>query len=271
MPNQEIHLTDRELLQAADGQLASARADDVRGHLAACWSCRARMLELESVIVDFVRAHQGRVELPPASGPRALLKARLAEAAEAPLSWRERVTAPFGSGRNLAYAATAAALFLVGVVVFQSALEQRSRLKPDPRLTPGAALPVTEAELCGRRSESGVRFIPASVGEEVFHRYGIGNPAPRAYELDYLIAPELGGSDDPRNFWPQPYAASRWNAHIKDALEDHLHQLVCQEKVSLETAQREIANDWISAYKKYFQTQEPMASHAAFTKDRPWE
>ncbi|MGH9594234.1 MAG: hypothetical protein ACRD5L_14175, partial [Bryobacteraceae bacterium] len=114
-------------------------------------------------------------------------------------------------------------------------------------------------------------FIPASMGRKVFEEYGIGNPGERAYELDYLIAPELGGSDDIRNFWPQPYSADGWNSHLKDALEDRLHELVCQHKVSLATAQREISADWISAYKKYFQTDRPLASHSAFTKDRPWE
>jgi hypothetical protein len=88
--------------------------------------------------------------------------------------------------------------------------------------------------------------------------------------MDYLIAPELGGADDPKNYWPQPYGIE-WNAHVKDALEDHLHQLVCAKKVTLETVQREIAANWIETYKKYFQTNGPLASHRDFTKDRPWE
>jgi len=45
---------------------------------------------------------------------------------------------------------------------------------------------------------------------------------------------------------------------------------VCEQQVTLETAQQEIARDWISAYKKYFQTDQPIASHVAFTKDQPW-
>jgi len=109
------------------------------------------------------------------------------------------------------------------------------------------------------------------VGRQVFDHYGIDRPRPRDYELDYLIAPELGGADDPRNYWPQPYGVSEWNAHVKDALEDRLHELVCENKLSLATAQHDISSNWIAAYKKYFQTQEPMASHRAFTKDRPWE
>jgi hypothetical protein len=38
---------------------------------------------------------------------------------------------------------------------------------------------------------------------------------------------------------------------VKDRLEDRLHALVISRKLDLETAQREIATDWIAAYKKY--------------------
>jgi hypothetical protein len=33
-----------------------------------------------------------------------------------------------------------------------------------------------------------------------------------AYELDHLIPLELGGSNDLRNLWPQPFEGE-WNAH----------------------------------------------------------
>ena len=38
---------------------------------------------------------------------------------------------------------------------------------------------------------------------------------------------------------------------MKDALERKLHNLVCAGKLDLKTAQREIASNWIEAYKKY--------------------
>jgi len=72
------------------------------------------------------------------------------------------------------------------------------------------------------------------------------------YEIDFLIAPSLGGAEDIRNLWPQPYKLPVWNAHKKDALEERLHQLVCQGRLDLSTAQNEIATDWVAAYKKYF-------------------
>jgi hypothetical protein len=113
--------------------------------------------------------------------------------------------------------------------------------------------------------------VPPPLALKVFETYGITDPRPRAYELDYLISPELGGSGDARNLWPQAYQAPVWNAHAKDALEEHLFQLVCHGNLDLATAQHDIATDWISAYKKYFDTDRPLSAHAAFLKDRPWE
>ena len=42
-----------------------------------------------------------------------------------------------------------------------------------------------------------------------------------------------------------------WNSYVKDVLEGKLHNLVCAGKLDLKTAQREIASNWIEAYKKY--------------------
>jgi hypothetical protein len=266
------HIPQSELVAAADGELSETRAVVVRTHLTACWACRSRMKEIEDAITQFVRAHQETIPAPPVDAPRALLRARLAELAkQPPPSLRDRLADYFLTGNRLAYAGAvmagiAAIMFVVGVIQVS---KQQFRLEPDPLLTPGAVLPVTEAQVCAGSSQP--RMISAKVGRQVFDRYGIDRPRPRDYELDRLIAVELGGSDDPRNFWPQPYGTSEWNAHVKDALEDRLHELVCENKVSLETAQHDISSDWIAAYKKYFQTQRPIASHKAFTKDSPWE
>jgi hypothetical protein len=87
--------------------------------------------------------------------------------------------------------------------------------------------------------------------EQVFREYGIVNPRPEDYEIDYLIAPGLGGAEDIHNLWPEPTSSAAWNAHVKDALEERLHQLVCDGELDLPTAQQAIATDWITAYKKY--------------------
>jgi hypothetical protein len=82
--------------------------------------------------------------------------------------------------------------------------------------------------------------------------------AVREYELDYLITPELGGAPDARNLWPERYATSVWNARVKDDMEDLLPQLICRGQLDLATAQRDIADNWIAAYKRYFKTDRPI-------------
>jgi hypothetical protein len=72
------------------------------------------------------------------------------------------------------------------------------------------------------------------------------------------ITPALGGSDDIRNLWPHSYSATKWNARVKDELEDCLHALVCEGQLDPSTAQREIAGNWIMAYKKHMHTDQPL-------------
>lgn len=83
------------------------------------------------------------------------------------------------------------------------------------------------------------------------------------YELDYLITPELGGAPTLQNLLPQRYASRPWNAHVKDQLERLLPRLVCDGAISLQTAQGEIAVDWIAAYRKYLRTDVPLQTHAS--------
>ena len=97
-----------------------------------------------------------------------------------------------------------------------------------------------------------------SVRQEVLRNYGMEHVPEHEYELDYLVTPALGGTADPRNLWPERYASPLWNARVKDELEGLLPQLVCEGKVELATAQRDIARDWIAAYKKYFRTDRPI-------------
>jgi hypothetical protein len=263
MPLDDRHLSDRDLVRAADGELPERRLNEVRSHLASCWACRTRIGEIDEAIAAFIGIQQeADSQLPPVEGPRALLRARLAELeAEPPrrasFSWPQLATAGL-------------AVILITIAALTLRPQAQVRLVPDPRLTPGAVLMVGERDVCAENSGHG-RFIPAALGQKVFEEYGIRSPQPRAYELDYLIAPELGGSDDIRNFWPQPFSTAVWNSHVKDALEDRLHELVCTGQISLATAQHDIAVNWVSAYKKYFNTEAPLPDHYAFAKDRPWE
>jgi len=268
MLNEDLHLSDQELLRAADGELPASRAAQVHAHLAACWGCRARMAEIEGTIVDFARAHRQTLDpqIPPIAGPRALLRAQLAELA----SQREA-----SSWRCLfQFASATPATVLVCVAVFIAAvggglLLQHSTLRraapferaavPDRSLTPGATRSVTVSDVCSMPHEDVIGEVSTSLRQEVLHEYGIVNAHAGDYEIDYLIAPGLGGAEDIHNLWPQPYKSRTWNAHVKDALEEHLHRLVCAGKLDLSTAQRDIATDWIAAYKNYFHTDRPLS------------
>jgi hypothetical protein len=132
---------------------------------------------------------------------------------------------------------------------------------PQRTLTPGSVVPVGMDELCSASAVDNDPPVNPTLQQAVFEEYGLPNSSRVAYELDYLITPALGGSNDIKNLWPQPYS-STWNARVKDQLEDHLHELVCQGQVQLTTAQKEIATDWISAYKRYFNTDKPAPNPA---------
>ncbi len=81
-----------------------------------------------------------------------------------------------------------------------------------------------------------------------------------------LIALELGGSNRVTNLWPEPYEIT-WNAHVKDRLENRLHELVCAGRLDLATAQRAIATDWIEAYKRQ-KAQAPSAPRRDGVRDK---
>jgi hypothetical protein len=119
--------------------------------------------------------------------------------------------------------------------------------------------------------------VSGGLQQRVFKEYGIAGAPTARYEVDYLITPGLGGSGDIRNLWPEPRYDTVWNSFVKDQLEEYLHRAVCGGRVSLPIAQREIASNWIAAYKKYFHTDHPLPANqasrvsmisASWTKDR---
>jgi hypothetical protein len=246
------HLPDQTLIQYLDGELNTLEARGVEEHLSACWSCRARRQQLEGGIANFVAVYEA-TPLPSSAAPRAMLKARLSQAAATP-------SRPYPM--TFWKTAVAAAALILGVGLGWMGLSKSTSAAlavviPNPDLTPGAAILADSTEVC-RESNTKNREVPVALRVRVFEQYGIAHPEPRAYEVDYLITPALGGADDIHNLWPQSHDNTPWNAEVKDALEDHLRELVCEGKVDLATAQKEIASNWIQAYKKYFHTDRPL-------------
>lgn len=145
----------------------------------------------------------------------------------------------------------------------------REAYLPDAKLTPGAVQTVSLESVCALPDGE---FSPTQEqARRIFAAYRVRNPKPRSYEVDYLITPALGGADTDENLWPQPYQEGVWTARVKDALEDYLRGQVCTGRMELRAAQREIAANWVEAYRRHFRTEEPLVEHALFVKDKPWE
>src|SRR5580658_1628852 len=274
------HLSDREMLLAADGELPARRRGRVQAHLASCATCTTRLAEMERTLAEAARVRQNESgqELPSASPSRALLQARLAQSAasrrQSPLPQIHRFLLATPQ-----WAAISAALLIAAFGVWSlhreaPSMETAPRSAgvwvepiPDRNLTPGATLQVTKAEVCRAAGPEETHPIPASIRQMVFQEYRTPESYASEYEVDFLITPGLGGADDIKNLWLEPYSSAVWNARVKDQLEDRLHDMVCAGKLDLATAQRDIATDWISAYKKYFHTQSPVSTRSAVTSE----
>ncbi len=133
--------------------------------------------------------------------------------------------------------------------------------RPDPRCTPGAVDPaVTQAGIHSTICRSGWTAMvrpPESVTEPEKYAsmaaYGVRGSA-SGYEYDHLVPLELGGApNDPRNLWPEPdYARPEaFYLNPKDRLEDALRRRVCEDAMTLSQAQRLIASDWVTAFRRF--------------------
>jgi hypothetical protein len=271
--NSHEHISDQDLLLAVDGELASKRLAQLYGHLAVCDSCSAKMNKLEEASADLAMTLVNEsAEFPDLAHSRAALRARIASEEQVP--WLGRWMAAFQRAFvTQRWAYSAAVVFLAATAIFVAyrqfwltdsngiAAVQAAPL-PQSSLTPGAALNIP-AEICLVPRPENASAIPVSERKEVFREYGINYRRAGNYELDHLITPALGGTDDIHNLWPEPYAATEWNAHVKDQLEDLLHNMVCSGQIDLSTAQKAIATNWIEAYKHYFHTDKPLTTYSA--------
>jgi 5-methylcytosine-specific restriction endonuclease McrA len=129
---------------------------------------------------------------------------------------------------------------------------------PDHKLTPGVALTnVTAAAVLVPGYSKKARKVSDATKQEVYLRYHMdAHLAPCPCEVDHLISLELGGANDIKNLWPQPYNG-KWNARQKDRLEGWLHQQIKEGKITLAEAQRKIATSWTNTYAEAFPKKKP--------------
>jgi len=121
----------------------------------------------------------------------------------------------------------------------------------DLRVTPGVTFPVGSATICQPGYSSRVRNVPESEKIAVYAEYGIAHHSPGQYEVDHLISLELGGSNAIANLWPELNDHPHGYLNSKDILENRLHALVCEGKVSLRSVQTLVANNWVLAYHRF--------------------
>jgi hypothetical protein len=273
MQERSGHLSDEKLLQFIDRELPPRRQLRAGAHLAECPSCRSRRVELEGALAEFSDIYENTInsQLQTSHQFRSMLKDRMNETVARGHQGSPSRIFLHAISRQLVCAAVALLIVaaggwtlhkIAGLRMDRHARELQALALPRRTLTPGVSRPVRFSDLCQRQDLDNDPPVDPSLQQAVFREYGLTNSSQNAYELDYLISPTLGGSVDIKNLWPQPYS-STWNARVKDQLENHLHELVCDQKVQLETVQNQLATDWIAAYKHYFNTDAPRSDSAA--------
>jgi len=125
---------------------------------------------------------------------------------------------------------------------------------PDLDKTPGVArTDLTVEQICKTKWGKDHRAVTAAMKKQVFLAYGYAkrNKDKRCpCEIDHKYSRELGGADDIKNLWPQPYRGA-WNAHQKDRLENRLHKEMCAGNITQKQA-LEMLDDWPKAFVTYF-------------------
>jgi hypothetical protein len=122
-------------------------------------------------------------------------------------------------------------------------------LLPDRSCTPGAIDPaVTQANIGSTICRAGYTdTVRPPEAQTAAFKWNAAEPAYGQHdvsgELDHLIPLELGGDNDAANLWVEAGPIP----NPKDAVENALNQAVCNGQITLRTAQREIARNWLRA------------------------
>ncbi len=158
-----------------------------------------------------------------------------------------------GKFLNISQLVKAIAIVVSTVSIGLPAIAQPIDWLPNPTLTPGAIFPgVTREQVCTPGYAKLVRHVSGKEKALVYREYNVPQEFHAQGEIDHLISLELGGSNDIKNLWFEPYYTTPWNARVKDRLEAVLHAEVCRGQITLQQAQNEISKDWTVAYQKRF-------------------
>lgn len=118
---------------------------------------------------------------------------------------------------------------------------------PDRACTPGAiVVGLTLARLCGASYVQNAKHVTLRGQRLVDAAYGV-KPGSAGQQLDHLVPRGLGGSNLQANLWPAPTRAPGF--FEKEALANFLHDQVCAHRLAVARAQREVASNWLAAYR----------------------
>lgn len=140
-----------------------------------------------------------------------------------------------------------------------------SVLLPNDKLTPGVIALTDKTKVCSTKWGKDERAVTEAMKKQVYSAYGTapgkgtcklvahkaknGKIVKKGCEIDHRVSRELGGADDPKNLWAQPYLTpDDPGAYQKDKLENWLHVQVCNGKMTLSDAQNALLGDWYAAY-----------------------
>ncbi|WP_263417914.1 anti-sigma factor family protein [Terriglobus albidus] len=253
-----VHLSREDLLLLQDGELTAGEVAAAELHLCECEACRALKLRTERTFAA-------------AAATIAVETSKMPEAQRDALHYRMMLARR--RSWTIGFATAAAGLLITaGLGISLHRTHQavvpylEDRPVPNPQLTPGAVRVMALGEVCGEKDDDFDPAVPATTQQVVFAEYHVPQQQRgKEFQVDYLISPQLGGTAEIRNLWPQPYS-TMWNAHAKDMLERRLHGMVCSGSMTLEQAQHELAGDWIESYKQEFKTQAPLRMEAGLER-----
>jgi hypothetical protein len=118
---------------------------------------------------------------------------------------------------------------------------------PDPLCTPGSWITHDRATVCA------AGYRPRAVGPRskriVLRDYGISDSDRPRYRLVALVPQRLGGSRRVTNLWPLARGSHPGPAE-KRQLDLTLRSVTCSGRLGVAAAQRAIARDWVSAYRR---------------------
>lgn len=115
---------------------------------------------------------------------------------------------------------------------------------PDRRCGPGnvntdVRQSTIRTTICKSGWTATVRNVLTSTKTAMYAAYGVTGPHPfPEWEMDHIIPLELGGSNDPKNLFPEHHPLE------KDRVENDLNHKVCQGRMTLSAARSLIRTDW---------------------------